>query len=227
MTRRLFTEIAGVYDRMNHLLSLGLDKSWRRRAARTVDGDPSKILDLACGTGDFAFALARAFPAAAILGLDLTPAMLEVAREKNAFPQISFAEANAEKLLDPSLGLRPSAFSLVSCAFGFRNFQDKRTALRNVRQLLAPHGQLLVLEFFRPANAFCGAFTSRWLRLLTQLFAARRKAAYGYLNLSMRQTLSEREFFALAEAEGFILQKRRFYFPCCSCLLFGLSARSS
>ena len=95
MIRRLFTDIAAIYDRMNHVLSLGLDRRWRRVAAADVKGTPTRILDLACGTGDFAFALARRFPKAEITGVDLTPAMLEIARAKNTFPRIRFVEGDA------------------------------------------------------------------------------------------------------------------------------------
>ena len=69
MIRRLFTDIAAIYDRMNHVLSLGLDRRWRRMAAADVKGTPTRILDLACGTGDFTFALARRFPEATLFFL--------------------------------------------------------------------------------------------------------------------------------------------------------------
>ena len=95
MIRRLFTDIAAIYDRMNHVLSLGLDRRWRRLAAADVKGTPARMLDLACGTGDFSFALARRFPEAAITGVDLTPAMLEIARAKNRSPHIRFMEGDA------------------------------------------------------------------------------------------------------------------------------------
>ena len=219
MIRRTFTEIAGVYDRMNHILSLGLDRNWRRRAAHLVDGNPTSILDLACGTGDFAFALSNRFPEALITGIDLTPAMLDLARRKNHSSNITFLEADAGNLqpFNPST-LQP--FNLVSCAFGFRNFTDKQAALRNVRQLIAPCGQLLVLEFFRPANVLLRTLTDLWLLILSRLFAHAKKESYDYLRRSMRETVSEREFVALAKDSGFRLRKRRFLLPCCSCLLF-------
>ena len=216
MIRRLFTEIAGVYDRMNRILSLGLDRSWRRRAVQLVDGNPTSILDLACGTGDFTFALAHRFPEAAITGADLTPAMLELACRKNRSPNIVFLEADAQKLSS----LIPHPSSLISCAFGFRNFTDRQSALRNIRQRIAPCGQLLVLEFFRPANALLRTLTDLWLLILSRLFARAKREAYDHLRRSMRGTVSEREFVALAKDCGFRLRKRRFFLPCCSCLLF-------
>ena len=212
MIRRLFTDIAAIYDRMNHVLSLGLDRRWRRMAAEDVKGTPTRILDLACGTGDFAFALARRFPEAEIVGVDLTPAMLEIARAKTPSPRIRFMEGDAQSLLVEG------PFELCSCAFGFRNFPDRRRALREVRRVLAPGGELLVLEFFRPGNALLGRVTAAWLRLMAALFARRNTSAYRYLRESMDGMVSADDFVRLAAEEGFALEGRRFFFPCCTCL---------
>ena len=215
MIRRLFTDIAAIYDRMNHVLSLGLDRRWRRLAAAGVKGTPTRILDLACGTGDFAFALARRFPAAEIVGVDLTPAMLEIARAKNPSPRIRFMEGDA---CDLSSCTPQAPFSLCSCAFGFRNFPDRRRALREARRLLEPGGELLVLEFFRPGNVLLGRVTAAWLRLMAALFARRNTSAYRYLRESMDGMVSADDFVRLAAEEGFALEGRRFFLPCCTCL---------
>ena len=233
MIRRLFTDIAGVYDRMNRLLSLGSDLRWRRQAAALVHGTPSAILDLACGTGDFAFALARRFPGAQILGVDLTPAMLDLACAKNTSPNITFRLGNAQNLssLAPSFKhsniqtFKPSNIqtfkpSLITCAFGFRNFPDKAAALAEAKRVLAPGGELLVLEFFRPQNRLLGGLTRFWLRAMSFLFARRNAAAYAYLRESINKTLSAEGFIALAERQGFVLETRHLFFPACSCLLF-------
>lgn len=221
MIRRLFTDIAAVYDRMNHLLSLGLDRRWRRLAVEDVKGTPARILDIACGTGDLAFALARRFPAAEIAGIDLTPAMLDIANAKNISPCIVFREGDALAL--PVIG----PFDLCSCAFGFRNFPDRRKALQEVRRVLAAGGELLVLEFFRPENALLGALTALWVRFLARLFVRRQKNAYRYLRESMCRMMSSGEFVALAAEEGFSLSGRRFFLPCCTCLRFRLQTSSS
>ncbi len=216
MTKRLFTDIAAIYDRLNHVFSLGRDRRWRRLAAARVKEAPRRILDLATGTGDFAFALARRFPDAEILGLDLTPAMLEKAVEKNTSPKITFQEGDAMTLPLPSA----PDFDLVACAFGFRNIPDKRRALAEARRVLKPGGRLLALEFFRPTSRLLGAFTMLWLRLFTLIFARSRRSAYNYLRESMKSTLTAQEFIALVQAEGFILESRAFFFPCCTCLVW-------
>ena len=120
MTRGLFTDIASVYDRMNALLSLGLDRRWRRAAVADAKGRPSRVLDLACGTGEFSFELARRFADAEVLGVDFAPAMLEIARQKNDSPRVRFEEGDASNLS----ALRDGSFELCSCAFGFRNFPE-------------------------------------------------------------------------------------------------------
>ena len=171
--------------------------------------NPVDFLDL---IGDFSFALARRFPEAAITGVDLTPAMLEIARAKNRSPHIRFMEGDALAL--PVEG----PFELCACAFGFRNFPDRRQALREVRRVLAPGGELLVLEFFRPVHALLGRLTAIWLRVLAPLFALRRRSAYRYLRESMDGMVSADDFVRLAAEEGFALEGRRFFFPCCTCL---------
>lgn len=214
MIKRLFSDIATTYDRMNRILSLGRDVRWRESAVRLVRSRPRRILDLACGTGDFAFTLARHFPDTPIAGVDLTPAMLDLARRKNQSPHITFQEGNAQDLT----GLKDKTFSLVTCAFGFRNFPDPAAALREVRRVLDDDGELIVLEFFRPRHRLLGLLTALWVRTLARLFAKRHTDAYGYLTASMRATVSAAEFAVLADAAGFTLAERRFFWPCCTCL---------
>lgn len=220
MTRQLFTEIAGVYDRMNHLLSLGRDLRWRKIALGSVTVRPARILDLACGTGDMTAALARRFPTATVVGADLTPAMLDEARRKISSPQITFVEANAERLTSAGLPFAPGTCDLVTCAFGFRNFADRPAALREVRRMMSAGGELLVLEFFRPRYRLLHGLTAAWLALLARCFVPSKAAAYAYLRASMRTMISEEAFSALAADCGLTLISRRFLLPCCSSLLF-------
>jgi len=220
--RDTFSGIADVYDRMNHALSLGLDLRWRRLAVRSVGASPSRILDIACGTGDMSIELARAFPQARITGVDLTPAMLEIARRKCAGEaRVSFVEGDAMALPFGAGDNGGSAhFDCATCAWGFRNFPDKAKALSECARVLAPGGTLVVLEFFRPERRILGALTSLWLRMLAPVLAPGRGDAYAYLRESMRETVSVDEFVALAEKAGFALKSRRFLFPACTCLVF-------
>jgi len=222
MTRSLFDGIAADYDRMNTLLSLGTDRRWRRAAAAAAKGSPSRLLDLACGTGEFSFELARRFPGAEVLGVDFAPAMLEAARRKNDSPRVRFEEGNA---LDMS-ALRDGSFDLCSCAFGFRNFPDRRKALFEVRRVLAAGGELLVLEFFRPANAALGSLVSAWIRMATAVFARGRSAAYRHLVESIWRMDTAEGFADMARGLGFRLCSSRCFFPSCTFMHFVAGARS-
>ena len=101
---------------------------------------------------------------------------------------------------------------------GVADFPDRRRALREAKRLLEPDGELLVLEFFRPGNVLLGRVTSAWLRLMAALFARRNTSAYRYLRESMDGMVSADDFVRLAAEEGFALEGRRFFFPCCTCL---------
>ena len=222
--RDTFSGIADVYDRMNHALSLGLDRRWRRIAARSTGGAPSEILGLACGTGDMSLELARRFPGAHLTGVDLTPEMLASARRKCAAEmRMSFVEGDAAEL-PFGRGGDTRRFDLAACAWGFRNFPDKAKALLECARVLAPGGRLVVLEFFRPRNRILGALTALWLRALAPVLAPGRRAAYVYLRESIGGTLSEGEFAALADKAGFAVESRRFLFPACTCLVFARRA---
>ena len=222
--KEVFSGIAGVYDRMNHALSLGLDRRWRRIAAKCAASVPSSILDVACGTGDMSLELARAFPDARIVGVDFTPEMLEIARRKcEGESRVEFREGDA-MALPFETGDGGAKFDFATCAWGFRNFPDKAKALSECARVLADGGTLVVLEFFRPGSRILGALTALWLRLLAPLLAPGKSGAYAYLRESMRATVSEGEFVALAEKAGFAPTSRRFLFPACTCLAFAKCA---
>ena len=129
--REMFGRIAPRYDLLNHLLSLDIDKLWRRRVARrfraVLRDSNAKVLDLCCGTGDLAFAFRREAPGGAeIIGSDFVPEMLVRARAKSAAAgaKVEFVEADAL-----SLPFGDASFDLVSCAFGFRNLANYERGL--------------------------------------------------------------------------------------------------
>ena len=222
MVAGVFTRVAGGYDRLNRILSLGLDVIWRRRALarlKRVCGDgPSNILDLATGTADFAIEAARRFPAASVTGIDLTPAMLDIGRRKVADAglsgRISLREGSAT-----ALPFMECSFDAVLCAFGFRNFPDIPASLAEAARILRDGGRLAVLEFFRPRSALLGAFTAGWLRCLSALFAPRVADDYAYLRSSIANTCSAEEFVAMAREIGLAAERKEIFLPACSCLI--------
>lgn len=216
--RGLFTRIAGRYDALNRVLTCGLDVTWRRRALAWL-APPARVLDLATGTGDLALALARRFPRARVTGLDLTPAMLAVARRRAARAGVGRRVALVEGRAD-ALPFPDGAFDAVTCAFGFRNFPDPKAALAEAARVLAPGGALLVLEFFRPGSRLCGWATSAWLRLVAPLAARGARADYAYLRISIARMCPAQTFAAWARAAGFSATRAAFFLPACHALAF-------
>ena len=220
-----FTRVADGYDRLNRILSLGMDIVWRRRALarlRRLLGEgadrPLAILDVATGTADFALAAARCFPAARVTGLDLTPAMLAIGARK-----VAAAGLTGRIALQPgdaaALPFADASFDATLCAFGFRNFPDISASLAEVARILRNGGRLVALEFFRPRSALLGAFTAGWLKSLSTVFAKGHAADYAYLRASISKTCSAGEFAAMAREAGLATDREEFFLPACSCLV--------
>ncbi|MEI9892571.1 MAG: ubiquinone/menaquinone biosynthesis methyltransferase [Chthoniobacter sp.] len=139
----MFGEIAERYDLANHLLSGGLDFLWRRRAARLIRAwEPSRILDLATGSGDLALTLRGTCPGALVVGADFCPPMLSVARRKGLEHLVA---ADGLQLPFPD-----STFDVVTIAFGLRNMSSWPAALAEMRRILRPGGHVLILDFSVP-----------------------------------------------------------------------------
>ena len=150
----IFSEIARRYDLFNALSSFGIYRSWLRSVARTCACDGAdRVLDVAGGTGDVSFELCEACPPASIELTDFTPEMLEVARDRidagaNMGVPVATAVVDAH-----NLPYRDGAFTLVTCAYGLRNFTDRRRAMREAARVLTPGGRYVVLEFGTPPGA--------------------------------------------------------------------------
>ena len=168
--REMFGRIAPRYDLLNHLLSLDIDKVWRRRVAQAfraiLDDANARVLDLCCGTGDLAFAFRREAPnGAQIIGSDFAPQMLARARAKAvAFGVgVEFIEADALQLPFADAG-----FDLVSSAFGFRNLANYERGLSEILRVLKPGGAAAILEFAEPP----GRVLQRSLPILFQEYSS-------------------------------------------------------
>ena len=226
--RALFSGIAGGYDTLNRVMTLGLDVWWRRRALRTLercigDGQCARVLDIASGTADFAIAAARMFPEAQVTGVDVTPEMLEIGRRKvernDLAERIALETGDAEKL-----DFADGTFDCALCAFGFRNFPHRARALEEARRVLKPGGHLLVLEFFRIESKVLAAFTSVWLRFTSALAARGAKSEYDYLRTSIDRMVPAEAFIDEAKSVGFECAASTFYAPACRCLCFRVSS---
>jgi len=146
----MFSAIAHRYDLFNRIVSLGMAFYWRRKAAQIAcDQRPGRVLDICCGSGDLAFAIARTGNAGHITGLDISEPMLDLAREKQKaknYP-IGFEWVCAEA---ENTGLETETFDVIACAFGMRNIADKQSAMKEAQRLLRDGGKICILEFALP-----------------------------------------------------------------------------
>src|SRR5215472_9666568 len=212
--REMFTQIAPRYDLLNHLLSFELDRLWRGRTAKRLrpilERPDALVLDLCCGTGDLAFALAHAGKAR-ILGADFAHTMLVRAKGKsadlsavdgaNATTRVPFFEADA---------LRPpfadASFDLVTSAFGFRNLANYEAGLREIQRILKPGGTIAILEFAEPPEGFLGD-SYRWYftKVLPRIgwLISGHQSAYTYLPKSVARFFRPLELAALMTSVGY------------------------
>jgi len=195
----MFGSIAARYDIANHLLSCGIDFSWRERAARIVtDWHPHSVADLATGTGDLALALQKKLPNAEIAGVDFLPEMLELAKQKG-LRQPVLADAM-------NLPFDDSSFDCVTIAFGLRNLENCAAALVEMSRVIKSNGHLLVLEFSLPTTPILQAVYRFYLHRCLPLvgsFLTGKKNAYDYLGDSIEEFPSGGAMCQLMAENGF------------------------
>lgn len=196
--RRMFGQIAPWYDFLNHVLSLNIDRRWRKRTTRLVPPQPGQgpILDLCTGTGDLAIVYHRvAKGSVPIIGADFCHEMLTRATEKAAGTGIRFVEADAQALPFPN-----NTFQIVTVAFGLRNVTDTDRGLAEMVRVAKPGGRIAILEFSKPRNRLFGSLYSFYFRRVLprvgQLLSRSRENAYKYLPES---ALRFPDYEALAE----------------------------
>ncbi len=202
----MFDSIAPTYDALNHLLSLGIDRRWRRKVVKmAAERSPRTILDVATGTGDLAIALARRLPETHITGVDISENMLARGREKvfrrGLDERISLTAGDAEALRFGS-----GEFDCVTVAFGVRNFGDIPAGLAEMCRVLRPGGKCLVLEFSEPAVPVFGwMYRIYFHRVLPWLgrVVSRDKTAYGYLPHSVDAFPAPGRFSEMLREAGF------------------------
>jgi demethylmenaquinone methyltransferase / 2-methoxy-6-polyprenyl-1,4-benzoquinol methylase len=180
----MFDRIAGVYDRMNGVMSAGLHHRWRARAADLAAVGPGdRVLDVATGTGDLAIELSRRVgPHGEVVGVDLSDAMLELARSKA--PSLRFEQANAL-----ALPYADGDFAAATVGFGARNFSDLDRGLNEMARVVAPGGHVVVLELTTPRRPPLSTFFAAWFDRVVPLLGrlAGDPDAYGYLPDSVRR----------------------------------------
>jgi demethylmenaquinone methyltransferase / 2-methoxy-6-polyprenyl-1,4-benzoquinol methylase len=201
----MFNAISGKYDMLNNLLSMGIDRQWRRRLISRIDKEKEiLILDVATGTGDLSIAAAHSTKAT-IMATDIAEKMMEVGKEKvdrlGLSDRISFKKANAEYLPFPT-----NTFDVLMVGFGVRNFKHFGQGLKELHRVLKPEGQLLVLEFSMPANPMLSKlFRLYFGRILPKVgrLISRHPDAYNYLPESVKEFPYGNQFVKCLQVAGF------------------------
>ncbi len=181
----MFNNIAGKYDFLNHFLSMGIDRTWRKKAIREIKAaNPATILDVATGTGDMAIAAARAIAGVKVIGVDIAEQMMAEGRKKTDVQgltgTITFQYADSESLPFPT-----GSFDAMMCAYGVRNFEHLEAGLTEMHRVLAPGGRLVILEFSRPTafpikQLYQSSF--KYFCPLIGRMVSRHSRAYDYLH---------------------------------------------
>lgn len=209
---QMFDAISGSYDAMNGIMSVGLHRRWRNTALKTAardfsDSKPTRILDVATGTGDVAFELHHMFPEAEIRGIDLSEGMLKVARDKlekcdeSAKKHITFERGDSLAIDAPD-----DTYDLITVAYGVRNFEHLEAGYREMYRVLRPGGVLCVIELSMPEQKLTRAaykLYSRFLVTAVGTMVSGDNRAYAYLPESIEACPQRREMALLMRKAGF------------------------
>lgn len=201
----MFDRISPKYDRLNHLLSLNIDKIWRRKTAKIVaKSQPQTILDLATGTADLAIALAKHNPQAHVIGVDFSEKMLEIGREKikrqHLENRIDILNGNAV-----ALTFEDCRFDAVTCAFGVRNIENLEKGLSEISRITKQGGKVYILEFSMPDRFPVKQFYRFYFNhILPRIGKAVSKdaEAYSYLPESVEKFSQHTDFQRLLSEKG-------------------------
>ena len=199
-----FDKIARTYDRLNHLMTFGLDRCWRRRAVRRLQGN---VLDVACGTGDMVLELMKR--GCAVTGVDISEEMLAIAKQKAAaatshLSPFTFHLGNAE-----ALPFAEGEFDAVTCAFGVRNFVHLEQGLQEMLRVLKPGGRMVVLELATPDSAIVKPFYRFYTKHIIPWLGSRiagNRGAYTYLPESIERFPKGDAFLEIIQHSSFLIQ---------------------
>ncbi len=204
--RKLFDNIAPDYDKLNHILSLNIDKGWRKKAVREIvdTAAPLNVLDVACGTGDFTIEIAQKAPAGStVTGIDLSEGMMKIGREK-----IKAAGVVAEMVQGDceELPYKENTFHRISVGFGVRNFEHLQIGLNEMFRVLTPNGKLVILELSVPSNPIVRwCYKLYFLKILPTIggWVSGDRGAYEYLPASVLRFPAPHKFMQMLQDAGF------------------------
>ncbi|MGZ5287162.1 MAG: bifunctional demethylmenaquinone methyltransferase/2-methoxy-6-polyprenyl-1,4-benzoquinol methylase UbiE [Flavisolibacter sp.] len=203
----MFDQIAPRYDFMNRFLSAGIDMSWRRKAISRFKNDGIRqLLDVATGTGDMAIMAAHMLKPEKVIGIDISPKMLEIGRKKvekeELGTKIELLAGDGETINFPD-----HSFDGVMVAFGIRNFEHLEKGLKEILRVLKPGGRLVVLEFSKPRMPGIKSLYNLYMGLVAPKMAGlfrQNKKAYKYLNDSARAFPDRQQLEEILKQSGYI-----------------------
>ena len=205
----MFDNISPRYDLLNHLLSVNIDKLWRKRTIKKLKAfGPRKILDVATGTGDFAVAATK-LGNVEIIGIDISEGMLSVAREKIRKKQLDH-QLSVQKADSENLPFENGLFDASIVGFGVRNFENLEKGLGEILRVLKPGGVFFILEFSKPAKTpFKQIYNLYFKHILPAVgrLVSKDKSAYTYLPESVSEFPDGEQFLTILAKVGFVENK--------------------
>lgn len=218
--KRMFDSIAGTYDQLNHTLSFGIDRMWRKKGiAYLRPFAPKSILDIATGTGDLAISMQRNLNADRIIGADISEGMMDVGRQKVA--EAGLSEHISFEYQDcTALTYAEDSFDAVTAAFGVRNFEDIEQGIREMYRVLRPDGHVMILELSTPEHfpmKQLYSIYSKWVIPTIGRLFSKEQSAYSYLPASIKVVPQGKVMTDLLSRVGFSeVQARTLTFGICS-----------
>jgi len=207
----MFNNISGTYDFLNHFMSLGIDILWRKKAIRQLKAQqPKSILDVATGTGDFAFEAIKILKPTQVTGVDISAGMLEVAKRK-------IQERKLDHVFSVRLGdsemlpFEDNQFDAITVAYGVRNYENLEKGLADMRRVLKPGGKIVILEFSKPQGFPVKQLYNFYFKHITPFFGkvfSKDARAYQYLPESVAAFPDGAAFTQLMERVGFSQTKQ-------------------
>ncbi len=228
-----FDKIATSYDRLNHIMTAGMDRLWRRRAAKeaikiarwktasatnalTHSRTNASTLDVACGTGDMAVELLKR--GCSVTGIDLSDEMLAIARRKTASANFQLSTFNFQLANAEALPFDDASFDAVTSAFGIRNFVHLDKGLAEMARVLKSGGRMVILEMSTPDSALVRPFYNLYTRRIIPWLGSRiagNREAYTYLPNSIERFPKGEAMLQKLEAVGLRAEQRKFFFGVC------------
>lgn len=211
LVKEMFDDIAPKYDFLNHFLSFGIDKSWRKKAVKMLkDSSPEHVLDVATGTGDFAIRLNKDL-GSKVTGIDISVGMLEVGKEK--IKSLGLDDAiSLEEGDSTNLRFDDNSFDALTVAFGVRNFEDLPKGLSEMNRVIKKGSKVVILEFSKPRMFPFKQLYNFYSLYILPFFGAvfsNNKSAYTYLPESVRAFPDGDSFLEIMQAVGFSSCKKR------------------